>query len=150
MKKIIDGKVYDTKTAKMVGEWSNFCYTNDFNYCSEDLYLKKTGEFFLRGQGGAMSKYSQSTGNNSCGYGELIIPLTYAAAQEWAEKKLDGEEYEAIFGTNEDEEVVIVVISLTRSSHEKIKRMSERQEKVVSAIIEQFIISQSDLAFSVE
>ena len=58
LKKIINGKVYDIGTAEHVGEWSNEHYTNDSNYCSEDLYRKKTGEFFLHGVGGAYSKYA--------------------------------------------------------------------------------------------
>ena len=47
MKKIINGKVYDTSTAERVGGWNNNCSTSDFGYCSEDLYRKRTGEFFL-------------------------------------------------------------------------------------------------------
>lgn len=36
MKKIIDGKKYDTETAKLVGEWTNGYSYNDFHYCTED------------------------------------------------------------------------------------------------------------------
>ena len=97
MKKIINGKVYNTQTAKCLVEWDNGHFKSDFNYCSEDLYRKRTGEYFLHGQGGAMSKYSSRSGNSS-GWGDQIIPLTLDEAKEWAEKKLDGDEYESIFG----------------------------------------------------
>lgn len=102
MIKIINGKKYDTETAKMVGSWDNGYPTNDFHYCSETLYLKKTGEFFLFGDGGAMSKYSESCGtNNRCGSCE-IIPFTEDEAKEWAEELLTGEEYIEIFGDVEE------------------------------------------------
>lgn len=96
MKKIINGKVYDTSTAERVGGWNNNCSTSDFGYCSEDLYRKRTGEFFLFGQGNARSRYAKSCGDNEWSGGEKIIPLSYQAAQKWAEDKLNAEQYEAI------------------------------------------------------
>ena len=101
MKKIINGKVYDTQTAECVGEqsWGNM---SDFAYCNEELYRKRTGEYFLYGVGGGMSKYAQSSGQNSWGWGEKILPLTLAEAQAWAEEHLDGDEYEKIFGAVEE------------------------------------------------
>lgn len=95
-------KKYDTETAKRVGSWSNNYNYGDFNYCSEELYCKKTGEFFLYGFGGAMSKYSQSCGNNCTSGGESIIPLSENGAKKWAEKYLDADEYETIFGEVEE------------------------------------------------
>lgn len=102
MKKVIKGKVYDTDKAKKLGEWDNGHYTSDFNFCSETLFRKKNGEYFLFGEGHALSKYASHFGNNS-GWGEKIIPLTYAEAQEWAEDHLDGDEYIEIFGDPENQ-----------------------------------------------
>ena len=45
MKKIINGRKYDTETAKEIGYWSNGYPCSDFNHCEETLYLKKTGEY---------------------------------------------------------------------------------------------------------
>ena len=101
MKKIINGKKYDTETAKKVGYWTNNYSCSDFQCCEETLYRKKTGEYFLYGSGGPMSKYSQSYGNMTGG-GEKIIPMTEADARKWAEKHLDGDEYEEIFGEVEE------------------------------------------------
>ena len=39
MKKIVNGRLYDTDTAKMFGSWSNGLSSSDFHYCTEDLYL---------------------------------------------------------------------------------------------------------------
>lgn len=101
MKQIINGKKYDTGTAEKVGSWSNCCSCRDFSSCTEELYRKRTGEYFLYGSGGPMSKYSQSYGNTTSG-GEKIIPMTEAEARKWAEKHLDGDEYEEIFGEVEE------------------------------------------------
>ena len=59
MKKIINGKMYNTETARKRGEYE---YSNrrDFNYVSEELFRKRTGEFFTAGEGGAASKYAQT------------------------------------------------------------------------------------------
>lgn len=97
MKKIIKNKVYDTETARLQGEWWNGYSITDFHHLSQDLYLKKTGEFFLHITGGALTEYAKSTGDGWSG-GEEIIPLTYDEAKEWAEAHLDADEYEAIFG----------------------------------------------------
>lgn len=140
MKKIINGKVYDTETAELIGEWSNGYYTNDFSCCSEDLYRKRTGEFFLHGCGGSMSKYAVSNGNNSWGGGEKIIPLTYEAAQKWAEEHLSGEKYEAIFGeVVEDESKMAVTLSLSAAAVERAKRTAAQKGISLSALIESLI-----------
>jgi hypothetical protein len=85
MKKVIDGKVYDTKTAECIGNWDNGCYGGDFHRCEESLYKTKNGQFFIAGEGGAMSKYSQSSGENSWGGGEGMELLSEAEALAWCE-----------------------------------------------------------------
>lgn len=102
MKKVLNGKLYDTNTAKCVGSWDNGLYGRDFNRLSEDLYRKRTGEFFLHGSGGPLTQYAEWHGDNERSGGERIIPLSLEAAQEWAEERLTGEEYEAIFGEVEE------------------------------------------------
>lgn len=135
MKRIIKGKQYNTETAERVGQWDNGHFTNDFNYCSEDLYRKRTGEFFLHGEGGAMSMYSSNEGNNS-GWCEQIIPLTYHEAQEWAEKHLTGDEYEEIFGeVSEDDSRVSLNLSMKTAEAEIIKRNAAQEGMTVSAYI---------------
>ncbi|MGE5631403.1 MAG: ribbon-helix-helix domain-containing protein [Caulobacteraceae bacterium] len=102
MRKIINGRTYNTATSKLIGEWSNGCYTNDYNYCSEDLYKNTKGAYFLHYDGGAMSKYRKYSGPNSWGGDTGITPLTYDEAKEWAEKHLASDEYIAEFGTPDD------------------------------------------------
>ena len=43
---IINGKLYNTETATYVGGYSNGLSINDFNYYDEELYRKRTGEYF--------------------------------------------------------------------------------------------------------
>ena len=64
MKKIINGRKYDTDTASMVGEWSDG-YPSDFRYEAETLYRKRNGEYFILGEGNAMSRYAESRGASS-------------------------------------------------------------------------------------
>lgn len=101
MKKIINGKRYDTNTATLIGS-TGYGYPSDLEYWTEELYLKKTGEFFLYGEGGPMSKYSRKIGENEWSGGEEIRPLTLKEAQEWAENYLDADECEQVFGKIEE------------------------------------------------
>lgn len=68
MKKVVDGKLYDTETAELVHEWDNGRYGNDFRYRSKDLYRTKKGNWFMYHVGGPMTDMSVSCGSNStCG-----------------------------------------------------------------------------------
>lgn len=137
MKKIINGKSYDTDTAELVGRWDNGYPCTDFSYCSEDLYRKRTGEFFIFGAGGASSRYAESSGDNRWRGGEKIIPLTYAAAQKWAEDNLDGDEYEAIFGeVVEDDSRITLTLSMSASIVEQAKRDAAKSCMSLSAYVE--------------
>ena len=98
MKKIIEGKLYDTEKAKRVGFYGTPGSWRDFSHLEETLYRKRTGEFFLHGEGSPMTKYAKSAGQNSWSGGEEIIPLTAASARQWAEEHLDADDYAAIFG----------------------------------------------------
>ena len=101
MKKIINGKKYDTDTATLIASWDNGLGYNDFSFCKENLYRKKTGEYFIHGEGGALSKYSKSVEMNTRVGGESITPLTEEEAKTWVEQHAN-ESYEEIFGEVEE------------------------------------------------
>ena len=101
MKKVINGRRYDTGTARLIGS-TGYSHSGDFAYWREYLYRKRTGEFFLHGEGGPMSKYAIRTGQNEWSGGQQIQPLTVQEAQEWAEKYLEADEYEQAFGEVEE------------------------------------------------
>lgn len=139
MKKIIKNKVYDTTTAQKCGEWDNGHYTNDFAYCAETLYRKKTGEFFLHGEGHAMSKYATHNGSNS-GWGERITSLTYAEAQAWAEEHLDGDDYISIFGEPEDnEEIGDLHVRISAAKMQKLRQAASKENVSLAEMIERLI-----------
>lgn len=94
MRKIIKNKVYDTDTAIYQAERNSKCAVTDLNYFKESLYIKKTGEFLLHGEGNGLSKYATQYNDGNYGFGEKIIPLTYEEAQEWSENYLEADEYE--------------------------------------------------------
>lgn len=101
MKKIINGKMYNTETAAEVASYSNDCARNDFHYFEQTLYRKKTGEFFLYGEGGGLSMYARREFDGWT-YGVRIDPLTEAEAKEWMEKHADVEDYIDVFGEPEE------------------------------------------------
>jgi hypothetical protein len=139
MKKVINKKLYNTETAARLGCWDNGHYTNDFGYCSEDLYRTKSGNFFLHGEGGPMSKYSQSSGN-SMGWGERIVPLTYDEAQEWAEKHLDGDDYINIFGEPEEsDDKSALNVRISNVAYTKLKQTAAKQGITLAQAVENLI-----------
>ena len=101
MKKIIDGKLYNTETATHLGSYWNGLSKRDFRYCEETLYRKKNGEYFCHGSGGAMTCYASRHGDTRS-EGEMIVPMTEAEAKRWAEDYLTVEEYIAAFGEPEE------------------------------------------------
>lgn len=141
MKKIINGKRYDTDTATKLGVYWNGCATNDFNYIKEALYQKRTGEFFLYGCGGARTKYSRAVGNNCWSGSETLIPLTLEAAQEWAEEHLETDDYEKIFGeVAEDDSRKVIAVSLAQSTIDRLKQQAMVTGKTMSGIVEELIL----------
>jgi len=115
MKAIIDGLRYDTETAEMIDEASARGYAcNDFSYWSEKLYRTKKGNYFLAGEGGALSRYSEAFGQNGSTGGKgrrgvvaahiedvrrpkKIIPIDTDEAREWCERHSTAETVESLF-----------------------------------------------------
>lgn len=136
MKKIINGKLYDTDTAKELGIWSNGLGWGDFRNMCEKLYRKRTGEFFLYGQGGAMTKYAEAASGGGWTGGEKIIPLTWNTAREWAEKSLDAEEYAEIFGMpDEDAEPVALNVQLDAELMARIRAKAAEDGTSLTATV---------------
>lgn len=139
MKKIINGKLYNTGTAEKVGLWSNGRSTRDFRCVYETLYRKKTGEYFLHGEGGAMTTYAENVGDMR-GWGERIYPMTYDEARSWAENKLDADEYEAIFGeVAEDDSITDFNCRIPASTVEKLKRAASKAGKTQVQLLVEWI-----------
>jgi len=102
MKKIINGKRYDTEKAIVVGCADNVgsgCDSvTDFRYWEATLYqTPRSKVFFLAGKGGPMSRFAQSAGQNQWSGGKDLIPMATEEAQEWAEQYLDTSVIERFF-----------------------------------------------------
>ena len=76
--------------------WKTHC-----EYCREELYLTKKGTYFIYGEGGALSKYSKTVGDDFTA-GNAFKILTHRGAKEWAEQNLSADEYIEIFGEPEE------------------------------------------------
>ena len=96
MNKIIKGKKYDTKTAKLI--WLDE-YRGMGDYCTrEGLYQKKNKEFFLCIEGSPFNDYDQIVDINIWNRSFSIIPFTDDEAKAWLEIHVDGDTYEELFG----------------------------------------------------
>lgn len=104
MKKFINGRRYDTATAKEIGSYQHSNRTQ-VDWYDEKLYKKSTGEFFLHGEGGPASKYQFNAGENRWSGGEKILPLTLEKARAWAEAHLGADEYEKLFYVAEEVDI---------------------------------------------
>jgi len=144
MKKIINGKVYDTDKATLKGTYSNAGSWRDFNHIEESLYLKRTGEFFLHGEGGPATRYAERVDSNSWSGGSEIIPVSFKDAQRWAEEHLTASEYESIFGeVEEDDSKVLTAFNLTRATVEKLRRESQERGMSLSALVEELAVKDA-------
>ena len=101
MKKIINGKLYNTETASHIATVENGCLPGDFDYAAESIYIKKTGEWFLEGYGGPMSYYWDPE-DYYWPSGSNIVPLTNKAAKNWLVDNDFVDEYIKYFGEPEE------------------------------------------------
>lgn len=140
MKKIINGKVYNTETAECVAEYSNGGGWRDFKHFEEELYRKKTGEFFLHGQGGPMTRYAEACSTGGWSSGEKIVPLSYEDAQKWAETNLDADEYEEIFGeVVEDDSKTVLTLSVLTSTAERLRRTASARGVSIASLVDELV-----------
>ena len=139
MIKVIGGKQYNRDTAKRLGKcYGGSEHNNDFGYWEESLYRTKSGNYFLHGYGGPLTRYATVRGNNS-GWGEQIIPMTYEQSVKWAEDNLDGEDYIAAFGVPDDDDTR-PTISISKETKRKLDEIQSRTGKQQIQIVEELIL----------
>ena len=85
MKKVIDGKLYNTETATKIANDNSPYGPGDFQYEDTRLYKTAKGAFFLAGKGNAASRWCQSLGSGGRGPGEGIEAITPEEARAWCE-----------------------------------------------------------------
>ena len=105
MIQIIDGKRYNTETAKFIFEHWNGYTTLDFKYRTKGLYLTAKDSWFLHHVGGALTDMAKTIGNSSHG-GECIEPITSDDAHGFLEAHSDDEEALAAMNKYFSEKIV--------------------------------------------
>ena len=149
MRKIINNKVYDTDTATWIGLSDNGHEYNDSAYSGETLYRKRTGEYFLHGEGGPMTSYAVRTGSNNWRGSERITPIPYAAARQWAEEHLSADAYEAEFGAvTEDDSQTTITLSLRADTVDALRRAAAEDGVPMRTYVERLLRPAVGLATS--
>jgi len=84
MKRILNMKRYDTETSEVIAKWDNGGHRGDFHRCEETLYRTRNGNWFLHGEGGALSPYAENCeAGRSTEAGEELIAFTAEEAATW-------------------------------------------------------------------
>lgn len=130
MKKIIDGKVYDTDTAKQIGAWDNGIY-GSFDSVAAWLYRKRTGEYFVERQ--------------DCYSGAVITKMSYEKARQWAEEHLDAESRcghlprRARRGGSGGDSTVTVCYNVKESTRDLVESECRKTGETRSAVIDRIV-----------
>lgn len=100
MKRIIDGKRYNTETATEIADVSNNIQdVRNFRYECTTLYRTKSGRWFIAGKGGPMSRWAYSHGpGQGWSNGSGIQPIDAEEARELLERRNRQEALEQYFG----------------------------------------------------
>lgn len=135
MKKIINGKVYDTEKAQLIAEAHHDNIKDaDGKSLKQRLYRKKTGEFFVQVEGTAIEL--QNIFQHGYKPNAGIYPLTYEQAQRWAERELSADQWESIFGDPEDDDTKVAVnLSMTAKEANILKQNAAKAGMAVSSYI---------------
>jgi hypothetical protein len=105
MRKILNGRIYDTETATPILENYGHGGSRDFDYLRESLYRKRNGEYFAVGEGGPKSRYAVRVGRSTYeGASNVFRPLSITDAMEIVETYGDADLYEQTFGTLSEED----------------------------------------------
>ena len=139
-KKVINGKAYNPAAAQLLAVYHNEVGIDDPAYYEEALLIKRTGEYYLYGEGEEKSIYASSLpGLGRTEHGGRITPLSVAEAKAWAEKKLDKELYHRIFaGIDEEVDVELhpqVSLLIPMSIYGELKKKREKTGITISAMI---------------
>lgn len=133
VKKVIGGKRYDNSTAKFIASYNNGLGFRDFRHFAEDLYLKRTGEFFLVGIGGPASKYYKVLSDGSLSGNDDVIPLSLSEAKEWVEKYAN-ELYEDLFDLDEENNIAFSLL-MPENLYDKLSKYANSYDVSMKKIV---------------
>lgn len=137
MKTVIDGKVYDTDTARLVKQ-ADFTVA-DGTRGQQALYCRRDGSFFL------MLSGARSKGTAVIGLPEIrephIVPLSYDSAMLWMTFEATAEEYSAVFPGAPDPSNASMTVWLSAESAAKLRQAANGRKTSVQALIDEWIDS---------
>lgn len=140
MKKVINNKVYDTRTATLIKQADHPNITNGEGSCKQSLYRKKTGDYFLFIDGARTDAFHNlGIGNNLHDRERHIYPLTYEQARTWAETEMTADEWLAIFEPVEDDSLTALNLTLSASAVSKFRLAAQRQQISQRELMERLI-----------
>ncbi len=84
MKKIINGKLYNTDTARFVAK-CDYLTGSDFRYFEESLYITKKWQYFIQWEGWPMTKYCVRFGS-SMNWSSDIFLVNKKEIFDWLEE----------------------------------------------------------------
>lgn len=130
--KVISGKRYDTRTAQQLAEFKGY-NTRLNQWTHEELYRKKTGEYFLVCEGIFSPK---------------IEPYSETEAKHWVEQHCSGDEYQRIFDNSALENTARITISLSNGLSRKLGIIAVNEGISISGLcrisIEKYIKQYED------
>ena len=142
MIKIINGKSYNTESAEKLAHWENEYGYGDYHFMSEELYRKKSGEFFLVCEGGSSTKYA-----NGHEMGLYVYPMSFEEAQKWVAEHRPGCEYVEIFGEpSEDDGYITTGLTLSETVMAKAQEASTAAGVQFSEYLEKLIMADTQSA----
>ena len=131
MKKVIEGTLCNTDTAKRLGSYDNGELPGDINYVKESLYRTKSGSYFLHSEGGARTQCAIKDVSGHWRSGELITLINPVSAKKWAEEHLDADGYTQAFGYPEER----TTISISASTKAKLDEIKARTGMTIGEIV---------------
>lgn len=140
MRKYINGNRYDTDTAVELGRWENGSTPYDFDWVRETLFRTKAGLYFIHGEGGANTRYSQDLGENRWSGGERIVPMTQDSAREWAEQHLDADQVDQAFPAESPDQQQGISLTLPVELLRRLDAAADAAKLNRSAYIRQLIL----------
>ena len=83
MKRVIQGKIYDTQTANLIVVLPCLHAKDNWKWNETTLYRTPMGRYFLVGKGEALSRWAQATPSGAIA-GEGLEPISQADARAYA------------------------------------------------------------------
>jgi len=101
MKRVLEGRIYDTEKSVLVCEFSEGNKGNFAHFEAELYKTPKSGRFFLAGEGGPMTIFRKRVDQNSWSGSSGIIPISEEEALRYAEKYASVETIQKFFQVEE-------------------------------------------------